>query len=153
MNAPSREAAEPVPQSPKIALFVLTAGISLFIFSFCTMVNFQLVSSLLCYPFYLTNKDNLRAAIVNTSTNGTRECVKEYWSNFNNESDYTLWQVASESTFYLNIAPCVIGIFPTAVLGAWGDVHNRKHAILVPVAGSTIGAILFFILSIFAPDR
>ena len=154
MYAPSREVVRPVPPSPQIAHFVLTVGISIFIFSFCTMLNFEAVSFLLGYPFCLTNKeDNFSAAIVNICKNGTPECVTEYCSNFKNESDDTLWQVAHEWTFYLNIAPSVIGIFPTAVLGAWGDLHNRKHSILVPVAGSTIGAILFFILAIFAPDR
>ena len=149
MNAPSREAAPPLTAPPQIAHFVLTVGISLFIFSFCTTFNFVGVYYFLPYSFCLANKENFSAAIVNICNNGTRECCR----NSNNVSDNTLWQVAYEWALNLNIATCVIGIYPTAVLGAWGDLHNRKHAILVPVVGSAIGAILFFFVTIFAPDR
>ena len=149
MNAPSREAAPPVPSSPQIALFVLTVGISLFIFSFCTMFNLGAVTYFLAYSFCLTNKDNLSASIVNICNNRTQECITEQCSNY---KEYKLWHVANKWTLYLNTATCVIGIYPTAVLGAWADVHNRKHAILVPVAGSTIGAILFFFITNFGHE-
>ena len=151
MNAPIREAARPIPPSAKIALFVLTIGISLFIFSFCTILNFAAVTSFLAYSFCLTKKDNLSAAIVNICKNATIECIKERCSN--NITDDEIWRMAYKWTANLNIAPCVIGIYPTAVLGAWGDLHNRKHAILVPVAGSTIGAIILFFIKNFAPER
>lgn len=152
MNALSRVAAITDPPTPTIALFVPTIAISLFIFSCLSSINLKFLDIYLIYSFCLANKDNVSADIFTKCNNRTRKCLQELcWNNGNVEAK--LNAETYNWTRIIMLATCGLGIFSTAVLGAWGDRHNRKHAILVPVAGSTIGAVLSFLLAYLAPER
>ena len=131
--------------SPIIALFLPSVGISLFLFTFFIAINYLAIKLFFNYSFCLENKSD-------KSSKSASKILQDYcWNISMGISDISI--EADDWNYYITIATCIVGIFPTAVLGAWGDLHNRKHAVLVPVAGSTLGMTICFILTYLAPER
>ena len=138
-----------------------TAEIAMFLFILFNSFNSMALQSFLTYSMCLERFAHhfSNQSAVNVGNSATAAILHEFClTNISADATYEadvseLSALTSDWVFYTNLCMYLPGLFSAALLGAWGDLHSRKLAVLVPVGGISLGVILCWILANYFTER